>query len=58
MPRFNMILSLDNLRGEEGQGSSKLTVFNWIWMVLGGLFWTATLLGLYAIYFMPDLAME
>lgn len=28
MPLFNMILSMNNLRGEEGQGSSKLTVFN------------------------------
>ena len=28
MPRFNMILSMDNQRGEEGAGSSKLTVFN------------------------------
>jgi hypothetical protein len=39
-----------------GEGNSKLTVYNWLWLILGGLFWAATLLGLYAILFIPEFA--
>lgn len=41
--------------GTENQG---LTVVNWVWMVLGSLWWMLMLFGLYAAVFAPELLAE
>lgn len=41
-----------------GKSNNSLTVINWVWMVLGGLFWLATLAGLYLMITQPELFVE
>ncbi len=42
----------------DAKTNSSLTVFNWIWIVLGGLAWLLVLFGVYAILFYPELLVE
>lgn len=42
----------------EGNSNSSLTVVNWVWIVLGGLFWLVTLTGLYFMFTQPELFAE
>ena len=37
----------------DGSQNTKLTAANWIWIVLGGLWWALVMLGLYAILLTP-----
>lgn len=37
----------------DGSQNAKLTGANWIWIVVGSLWWMLVLVGLYAIFFMP-----
>ena len=41
-----------------GTGNSKLTGANWAWMIIGGLFWIMSLLGVYLILMEPELLVE
>lgn len=41
-----------------GNTNSSLTVVNWVWIVLGGLFWIANLTGLYFIFTQPELFVD
>jgi hypothetical protein len=40
---------------DAGESNSKLTVANWAWMVLGGIFWLLILIGTYAMIVDPTL---
>lgn len=40
---------------DAGNSNSKLTVANWVWMVLGGIFWLLILIGTYAMIVDPTL---
>lgn len=40
---------------DAGSSNSKLTVANWAWMVLGGIFWLLILIGTYAMIVDPTL---
>ncbi len=40
---------------DAGNSNSKLTVANWAWMVLGGIFWLLILIGTYAMIVDPTL---
>ena len=42
----------------DGSGNSRYTLANWVWMILGGLFWLLILFGVYAMVFAPELLME
>ena len=38
----------------DGSANKSLTVANWVWLVIGGLFWLMTLFGLYVLYGAPE----
>ncbi len=40
---------------EGGTSNARLTIANWIWMVLGGLMWLLVLIGIYAVIEDPTL---
>lgn len=37
---------------DEGTSNARLTAANWLWLVLGSIFWLGAIFGLYAIYYM------
>ena len=41
-----------------GSGNADFTGANWVWMILGGLFWALTLFGLYFIITEPELFVD
>ncbi|HNP63005.1 MAG TPA: hypothetical protein PKH39_03665 [Woeseiaceae bacterium] len=41
-----------------GSSNSRYTLANWVWMILGGLFWLLILFGVYALVFAPELLLE
>ncbi|MCO4810452.1 MAG: hypothetical protein KC572_02550 [Gammaproteobacteria bacterium] len=40
---------------DDGSSNSRLTMGNWVWIVLGGVFWLLILIGTYAIIVAPTL---
>lgn len=42
-------------RDDAGSSNSRLTVANWVWMVLGGILWLLILIGTYAMIVDPTL---
>ena len=39
----------------KGETNAGYSLANWVWLVVGGLWWLLTLFGLYAIIFEPQL---